>query len=618
MADVDVTVTSQSVDVTLPADQTVEPEANTQVEVVPNTTTVEVTTDVTVEIVVGSGGVDGSDGADGASINPRGSWGTSTGYVTLDLVENNGSSYVATSDHTSGASTEPGVGGSWTTVWQLSASKGDTGATGSTGATGATGPAGSNGSDGNDGADGNSIEPVGSWTTSTAYTELDLATNNGSSYVCSLAHTSSASDEPGVGGSWATYWQLSAEKGDTGATGSTGSNGADGDDGGLPFVFSTTTSDSDPGSGVVRFNSGTPGSVTQIYIDDQVEGGEDVQGWLRTFDDSDSTITGVLHVCSRSDTARGFVYNVTGLTEATGYFKVDVAHLVSMGSLFSDTAELAVRFFRTGDKGTTGATGATGATGSAGANGVGFQAGDLTPSMLTSKSGWLLCDGTASAGYTCTNYPDLVEALRDASATAGESALQVVPTSVSVDSTSSTTDEVTRAAGSPADDELIWCPANWFASAPANDFYAAWVVNRTSTTFQISDTQGGSAIALATEASPDGIRTGFYTPDLRGRVVAGDDGSASRLSSTYFGADSGFTGDNVGEFGGSESHTLDTSEMPAHTHSQSIRNTSNNKSGGSQPNATAATTSTTTGSAGGGGAHNNVQPTMIANWFIKT
>lgn len=49
----------------------------------------------------------------------KGAWATSTPYSLNDTVENNGSGYICTSAHTSGASTEPGVGASWTTNWDL-------------------------------------------------------------------------------------------------------------------------------------------------------------------------------------------------------------------------------------------------------------------------------------------------------------------------------------------------------------------------------------------------------------------------------------------------------------------------------------------------------------------
>lgn len=74
----------------------------------------------------------------------------------------------------------------------------------------------------------------------------------------------------------------------------------------------------------------------------------------------------------------------------------------------------------------------------------------------------------------------------------------------------------------------------------------------------------------------------------------------------------------VGAQGGSESHTLSTSETPAHTHSYTVTQ------GGSAWGVGAGVgsillspTSTTTGSTGGGGAHNNVQPSLVMMMIIK-
>lgn len=60
---------------------------------------------------------------------------------------------------------------------------------------------------------------AGAWTTATAYTASDprhAVQNVGSAYVCIVDHTSNAASEPGVGGSWGTYWDLLASKGDPG------------------------------------------------------------------------------------------------------------------------------------------------------------------------------------------------------------------------------------------------------------------------------------------------------------------------------------------------------------------------------------------------------------------
>lgn len=48
------------------------------------------------------------------------------------------------------------------------------------------------------------------WLTATDYLLGDVVQNGATYYVCILAHTSGAGSEPGVGGSWATYWSLDA------------------------------------------------------------------------------------------------------------------------------------------------------------------------------------------------------------------------------------------------------------------------------------------------------------------------------------------------------------------------------------------------------------------------
>lgn len=76
----------------------------------------------------GADGADGSDGADGVSLNWQGSWTTATNYAVNDGVLSDlgsyKSSYICKLAHTSGASSEPGVGASWSTYWDLLAEGG--------------------------------------------------------------------------------------------------------------------------------------------------------------------------------------------------------------------------------------------------------------------------------------------------------------------------------------------------------------------------------------------------------------------------------------------------------------------------------------------------------------
>jgi len=124
-----------------------------------------------------------------------------------------------------------------------------------------------------------------------------------------------------------------------------------------------------------------------------------------------------------------------------------------------------------------------------------------------------------------------------------------------------------------------------------------------------------------TYGSGDGSTT-FNLPDLRGRVIAGQDDMGGSSANRLTDQSGGLNGDTLGDTGGSETHTLTTAEMPAHTHDVSGTVSSVSTGGaasGAQTfvNAVNTTTGTST-STGGDGAHNNVQPTIILNYIIKT
>jgi hypothetical protein len=67
----------------------------------------------------GPQGPQGPQGDPGGILNWRGAWTTATSYSVSDAVSHNGSSYAARQAHTSGASTEPGVGANWQDYWML-------------------------------------------------------------------------------------------------------------------------------------------------------------------------------------------------------------------------------------------------------------------------------------------------------------------------------------------------------------------------------------------------------------------------------------------------------------------------------------------------------------------
>jgi len=75
--------------------------------------------------------------------------------------------------------------------------------------------------------------------------------------------------------------------------------------------------------------------------------------------------------------------------------------------------------------------------------------------------------------------------------------------------------------------------------------------------------------------------------------------------------------DTVEETGGSKTHTLSTSEMPAHTHTYRKPTNQSSKQGGGDT-AMESYSDTVTGSTGGGSAHNNVQPYIVVYFWKRT
>jgi len=221
----------------------------------------------------------------------RGAWVTSTLYAPGDGVRgSDNSAYVCTVEHTSGASTEPGVGADWDDKWDLLASgpigatgytgytgptgptgytgpassvagpTGPTGYTGPTGPTGYTGPAstvtgptgytgytgytgpigptgptgytgplGPTGPTGYTGPAGGSMSWQGQWLTATAYALNDAVYHEGSSYICIEAHTSGTFATDLAASKWSlTSAGATGPTGYTGYTGYTGPIGATG------------------------------------------------------------------------------------------------------------------------------------------------------------------------------------------------------------------------------------------------------------------------------------------------------------------------------------------------------------------------------------------------------
>lgn len=269
------------------------------------------------------------------------------------------------------------------------------GTTGATGATGVAGPTGVTGVTGATGVGTTGATGVAGPTGVTGATGPEGTGTTGATGVAGPTGVTGATGPAGTGTTGAT-----GVAGPTGVTGATGPTGVTGARGGSSFTFSTTTTDSDPGAGVLRYNNATIGSVTQLFIDDVNTGGTDLQAWYATWDDSTDGSKGYVIVQPRDSTA-GWqnIFLVTGaVTDDTGYFKIPVSYV--SGTLPSNNAEITVDFYRTGNVGTTGptgVTGVTGATGPAGVTGVTGATGVAGPTGVTGATGPA---GTGTTGAT--------------------------------------------------------------------------------------------------------------------------------------------------------------------------------------------------------------------------
>lgn len=146
-------------------------------------------------------------------------------------------------------------------------------------------------------------------------------------------------------------------------------------------------------------------------------------------------------------------------------------------------------------------------------------------------------------------------------------------------------------------------------------------------TFNIAATPGGANIntsgiqsgahtaTVAPHGDGDGATT-FHKPDIRGRVPVGRDDMGGSDANRMTSGGSGILGNVPGRSGGTQTHTLTTGQMPAHTHTTGL---DTDFAGGpdSASVAAGADANPATSSTGGGAAHQNTQPSIVEDWIIR-
>jgi len=178
--------------------------------------------------------------------------------------------------------------------------------------------------------------------------------------------------------------------GPTGSKGDTGDTGPQGDSGGaFNYLFDTATG-LGAAAGYIRYDNATPSATTAILLDPIDGDGNTLTNYIATWDDSSSTVKGVLVIRSASDPTKFHIYTVSAYSIFIDNI-LTVAWVTGNGT-FSADEPLAIHFTRTGD------VGATGAAGRDGADGVGFPSGTRHHGIVTSLP------GSPTRGDRCTYY----------------------------------------------------------------------------------------------------------------------------------------------------------------------------------------------------------------------
>ena len=219
-------------------------------------------------------------------------------------------------------------------------------------------------------------------------------------------------------------------------------------------------------------------------------------------------------------------------------------------------------------------------------------------------TGWLLCDDTPASRTTYAALFAVLSKSSTGNTASGSPTISVIP--------ANGTDNIA---------------AGWFISGPGIQA-GTTVVGTTSSTITLSQNATANGTAVPFTAAPYGIGNGtttFNVPDMRRRVIMGSGGTATAT-----------IGNLLGNVGGSETHTLSLTEIPAHNHGGSTSSNTVNYTKGSSSyilNGYAMTSSNTgygdailmgtahshtISSAGGGATHNNIQSAIVLNYIIKT
>jgi hypothetical protein len=100
-----------------------------------------------------------------------------------------------------------------------------------------------------------------------------------------------------------------------------------------------STADSDPGAGLLKWNHATQASATQVYVDDDTADGVSITGIYGAL-----SAGGFMYLQHQTDQDLWQIWEITAVTDATGYAKFTVALLAKSTANFADADPMLVHF----------------------------------------------------------------------------------------------------------------------------------------------------------------------------------------------------------------------------------------------------------------------------------
>ena len=251
---------------------------------------------------------------------------------------------------------------------------GVTGATGPQGATGSQGtPGGATGPTGPGGGASGPTGPIGP-AGSTGATGSGMTGATGANGLTGGVGATGAQGPQGNTGAGATGavgpQGLTGPQGVTGLTGLTGPTGPQGVTGAIggsisiAYVFSTTTTDSNPGNGNLRLDNATQNVATTVRADLLDSAGADWTAVLAAMAASTNSVKGYIRIVNATDVTKWLLFQVISVASPSGYKNITVVNVDSSSATpFANGDPVTLCYDRVGDMGNTGPTGPQGNTG---------------------------------------------------------------------------------------------------------------------------------------------------------------------------------------------------------------------------------------------------------------